>query len=247
MLFSPKKRKGNRREVIILDYLMLEIFKLLAKAKKKKKMKEITKEDFDLKLLKGLCEDSISRIYGFILYTRRHANVVNFLQNPNYWNCLDDISGPNWPIFSVRPLMPGCMQFKGQGPKGTIGMMIPSWHEPNANRKVLDFFGLQESSDLPCFIGFIWDDSGQLQQFEWKIDDSSVDKVYESLKKVVSLVSDAEASVSEELKSTELLWENVIDAINKEKSLTHMIKVKLASSQAVQLLGSAASIASLVV
>lgn len=209
-------------------------------------MKEITKEDFDLKLLKGLCEDSISRIYGFILYTRRHANVVNFLQNPNYWNCLDDISGPNWPIFSVRPLMPGCMQFKGQGPKGTIGMMIPSWHEPNANRKVLDFFGLQESSDLPCFIGFIWDDSGQLQQFEWKIDDSSVDKVYESLKKVVSLVSDAEASVSEELKSTELLWENVIDAINKEKSLTHMIKVKLASSQAVQLLGSAASIASLV-
>lgn len=247
MLFSPKKRKGNRREVIILDYLMLEIFKLLAKAKKKKKMKEITKEDFDLKLLKGLCEDSISRIYGFILYTRRHANVVNFLQNPNYWNCLDDISGPNWPIFSVRPLMPGCMQFKGQGPKGTIGMMIPSWHEPNANRKVLDFFGLQESSDLPCFIGFIWDDSGQLQQFEWKIDDSSVDKVYESLKKVVSLVSDAEASVSEELKSTELLWENVIDAINKEKSLTHMIKVKLASSQAVQLLGSAASIASFVV
>lgn len=61
---------------------MLEIFKLLAKPKKKREMKEIKKEDFDLKLLKGLCEESVSRIYGFILYTRRHANVANFLQNP---------------------------------------------------------------------------------------------------------------------------------------------------------------------
>ena len=224
---------------------MLEIFKLLAKAKKKREMKEMTKEDFDLKLLKGLCEESVSRIYGFILYTRRHANVVNFLQNPNYWNCLDDISGPNWPIFSVRPLMPGSMQFKGQGPKGTIGMIISSWHEPNANRMLLDFFGLKESSDLPCFIGFIWDDRGQLQQFEWEIDESSVDKVYESLKNVVSLVSDAEARVSEELKSTEVLWENVIAAINKENSLAHRIKVSIATSQAVQLLGSAASVAAL--
>lgn len=224
---------------------MLEIFKLIAEAKRGKKMKELTKEDFDLKLLKGLCEESVSRIYGFILYTRRHANVVNFLQNPNYWNCLDDISGPNWPIFSVRPLMPGSMQFKGQGPKGTIGMMISTWHEPNANRMLLDFFGLKESSDLPCFIGFIWDDRGQLQQFEWKIDESSVDNVYESLKNVVSLVSDAEASISEELKSTELLWENVIAAINKENSLAHRIKVSIATSQAVQLLGSAASVAAL--
>lgn len=224
---------------------MQEIFKLIEEAKKKKKMKEMTKEDFDLKLLKGLCEDSESRIYGFILYTRRHANVVNFLQNPNYWNCLDDISGPNWPIFSVRPLVPGSLAIKGQGPKGTIGMMISEWHEPNANRKVLDFFGLHESSDLPCFIGFIWDDKGQLQQFEWKIDESSIDKVYESLKKVVSLVSDAEASVPEELKSTELLWENVIAAINKENSLAHRIKVNIATSQAVQLLGSAASVAAL--
>ena len=112
---------------------------------------------------------------------------------------------------------------------------------------MLDFFNLKESSDLPCFIGFIWDDRGQLQQFEWKIDESSVDKVYESLKKVVSLISDAETSVSDELKSTELLWEYVIAAINKEKSLAHIIKIKLASSQAVQLLGSAASVASFVV
>jgi hypothetical protein len=98
---------------------MLEIFRLITEAKRGKKMKELTKEDFDFQLIKGKCEESKSRIYGFILYTRRHANMVNFLQNPNYWDCLDDISGPNWPIFSVRPLASGCMQLKGGGPKGS--------------------------------------------------------------------------------------------------------------------------------
>lgn len=225
---------------------MLEIFKLIAEAKRGKKMKELTKKDFDLQILKGICEDSISRIYGFILYTRRHANVVNFLQNSNYWDCLDDISGPNWPIFSVRPLASGSMQMKDGGHKGTIGMMISEWHEPNTNRKILDFFGLQESCDLPCFMGFIWDDRGQLQQFKWSIEESSVDKVYESLKKIVTIISDAEARVAYNLKSSEYVWEEVIAAINKEESVANKIKVCLATSQAVQLLGSAASIASFV-
>lgn len=225
---------------------MLEIFKLIAEAKRGKKMKELTKEVFDLQLIKGICEESKSRIYGFILYTRRHANMVNFLQNPNYWDCLDDISGPNWPIFSVRPLISGNMQLKGGGPKGTIGMMISEWHEPNTNRKILDFFGLQESRDLPCFMGFIWDDQEQLQQFKWPIDESSVDKVYESLKKIVTLISDAEARVADNLKSSECVWEEVIAAIDKEESIANKIKVCLATSQAFQLLGSAASIASLV-
>ena len=211
-------------------------------------MKELlTKEDFDLQLIKGVCEESISRIYGFILYTRRHANVVNFLQNPNYWNCLDDISGPNWPIFSVRPFEPGSMRQKGGCPNGTIGMMISEWHEPNANRKILNFFGLQESRDLPCFIGFIWDDKNQLQQFEWKIDESSVDKVYESLKKIVTLISDAETRVSDNLKSSEYVWVEVINALEKENSIAQKIKVRIATSQAAQLLGSAASVASLLI
>lgn len=225
---------------------MLEIFKLIAEANKDKKMVELTKEDFDLQLIKGICEDSISRIYGFILYTRRHANVVNFLQNQNYWNCLDDISGPNWPVFSVRPLASGSMKMKGGGPEGVIGMMVSEWHEPNTNRRILDFFGLQESRDLPCFMGFIWDDREQLQQFKWPIEESSVDKVYDSLKKIVTLISDAEARVSENMKSSEYVWEEVITAIKKEESIANKIKVCLATTQAVQLLGSAASIASFV-
>jgi len=70
-------------------------------------------------------------------------------------------------------------------------MMVPTYHEPNANRKVLKYFGLEESADLPCFIVFMWDDNNQLCQIDWKIDDYSVDTAYNSIKEVVELISKA--------------------------------------------------------
>lgn len=225
---------------------MIEILKLLSDSNKKQGDMKTLKEELDLNLLKGLCEESKSRIYGFILYTRRHANVVNFLQNSNYWDCLDDISGPNWPIFSVRPLAQGRAELKGGGPSGTIGMMISTWNEPNENRKVLDFFGLSESKDLPCFVGFIWDDRGVLQQFTWPINESSVDNVYASLKRIVTIIAEAEESVSENLKSSEYVWEEVIKAINADRSLLSRIKIMRAGSQAIQILSSAATLGSLI-
>ena len=90
----------------------------------------------------------------------------------------------------------------------------------------------------------MWKTIEQFPNFE--INESGVDKVYESLKKIVTLISDAEARVAEKLKSSECVWEEVIAAINKEESIANKIKVCMATSQAVQLLGSAASIASFV-
>lgn len=209
-------------------------------------MIQVSNNDFKLEIIKGLCQDSISRIYGFILYTRRHANVANFLQNQNYWNCLDDISGDNWPIFAVRPLDEGHYKQSGSSNiPGAISMMISEWHEPNSNRQILDSFGLKESKDLPCFIGFIWDDKDELQQFVWKIDEKSIDTVYSSLKEIVTLISDAEGRVSDNLKSSECVWEEVIMSLKNEKSITQKVKFFVASTRAVELFGSAASIASL--
>lgn len=227
---------------------MIEILKQLSDSNKNKSGDmESLKEELSLNLLKGLCEEANSRIYGFILYTRRHANVVNFLQNSNYWNCLDDLSGPNWPIFSVRPLAQGREIIKGGGPAGTIGMMISTWNEPNENRKILDFFKLSESKDLPCFVGFIWDDRGDLQQFIWPINETSVDNVYASLKNIVTIISEAEERVAENLKSSECVWEEVINAVTADKSLKNRLKIMRAGSQAIQLLGSAATLGSWII
>ena len=226
---------------------MIEILNLLSDSNKNKQGNmETIKEELSLSLLKGLCEEAKSRIYGFILYTRRHANVVNFLQNSNYWGCLDDISGPNWPIFSVRPLAQGRSEIKGGGPSGTIGMMISTWNEPNENRKILDFFELSESKDLPCFVGFIWDDRDELQQFIWPINETSVDSVYASLKRIVTIISEAEEKVADNLKCSEYVWEEVIKAVNADKSLMNKLKIMHAGSQAIQLLSSAATLGTLV-
>lgn len=217
---------------------MLELHSIIANNK-------ILKEKLDLKIIKGVCDQSTSRIYGFILYTRRHANVANFLQNQNYWNCLDDISGENWPIFSVRPLTQG--QFRPLGGRyisDTLNCMLSEWCEPNTNRQILDFFSLDESRNLPCFVGFIWDDNDELQQFEWKVDESSVDTVYASLKEIVTLLSDVEARVLDEYKSSVNLWREIISELKGAQFKHRLISFKKGSSAAIQFLGSVSSIMS---
>ena len=56
-------------------------------------------------LVKG--DKTLSRIYGFILYTDKDPYVAKVLRDEDFWNALDSISGANWPIFSVRPLRKG--------------------------------------------------------------------------------------------------------------------------------------------
>lgn len=104
---------------------------------------DIIKSELNPELLRGLCDMSNSRIAGFILYTRKHANVVKILKDDDYWNSLDELSGPNWPIFAVRPLESRCFSLRGRYDPGTISMMVPTYHEPNANRRVLKYFGLE--------------------------------------------------------------------------------------------------------
>jgi hypothetical protein len=56
-------------------------------------------------IVKG--DKTLSRIYGFILYTDQDPYVVKVLRDEVFWNALNSISGANWPIFAVRPLRKG--------------------------------------------------------------------------------------------------------------------------------------------
>lgn len=52
-------------------------------------------KNFTVELLRDKCNiESKSRIYGFILYTSSHPFVVKTLQDPAFWNALDEMSGP---------------------------------------------------------------------------------------------------------------------------------------------------------
>ena len=135
-----------------------------------------------LQIVKDLVKDdeSLSRVYGFILYTEKNPYVAKVLRDEDFWDALDCISGSNWPIFSVRPLRKG--QYNNPTSDGNyISYMMPTWNEPMCNIPVLHDFGLKKSEDLPLFVVFMWDDNDELREIAIPIRGNDVDSVYHSI------------------------------------------------------------------
>lgn len=165
-------------------------------------------KEFGLKELRSQCDNSISRIFGFIMYTRRHSYIAKVLEDIHFWNELDEISGSRWPIFAVRPLEQGHYQYPSP-PPGVLAMMVPTWVEPNENRKYLDVFSLEESSDLPCFIAFIWNDDNELEQITFKLNNQNKDAAFDSIREIVSIISDTEQQILPAYRKTDSVFRNV--------------------------------------
>ena len=165
-------------------------------------------EEFGLTELRRRCDNSISRIFGFIMYTRRHSYITKVLEDIHFWNELDEISGPRWPIFAVKPLEQGRYQYPNF-PPDFIGMMVQTWIEPNENRKYLDVFSLKESSDLPCFIVFIWNDDNEIEQITFKLSNQNQDAAFNSIREIVSIISDAEQQILPAYRKTDSVFRNV--------------------------------------
>lgn len=181
------------------------------------------KDEFGIQHLKGVCERATSRIYGFIMYTRRHSYIIKVLRDNDFWNELNEISGPNWPIFSIKPLQEGEYKMPGNDRGIISSMMVPIWKEPNENRKYLKFFSLEESKDLPCFIAFIWKDNDELEQVTWKLSNNSEQEAFDSIREVVNIISQTETLILPEYKRTENIFRNVRQNIEGVKSKRQLI------------------------
>lgn len=171
-------------------------------------------EDFGIHKLKQQCDNSITRIYGFIMYTRSHSYIVKVLRDNDFSNELNEISGANWPIFSVKPLL----EEKHEAPcssidENVIQMMKPTWNEPNQNRKLLDFFNLKESQHLPCFITFIWNDKQELEQITWPLKNTSKQDAFNSIREIVTIISQREFGILPQYKSSESVFREVKGSI----------------------------------
>lgn len=152
-------------------------------------------------LIKGVAEMATSRICGFIVYSPKHANVAKVVRDEDYWNELNAISGPNWPIFCVRPLLDKCSAAVDR----------------KKNEDILNYFYLEDTDrDLPCFVLFAWDDNDNLCMNAYHIDDSSVESTHTSLRHIVTEISAAEEAVLDEYKGTTSVYRNaswVIDTL----------------------------------
>ena len=180
-------------------------------------------EEFGIEKLRGVCDNATSRIYGFIMYTRKHSYIVKVLRDNDFWNELDEISGANWPIFSIKPLDDGYYT-RPRCSEEMCQMMVPIWKEPNSNRKFLDFFSLEESSDLPCFIIFIWKDNDEIEQIIWRFKNTNTQEAFDSIRRVVKIISSTEELILPEYKRSENVFRNVkenIEAVVFKQRLIH--------------------------
>lgn len=168
-------------------------------------------KDCDLKIIKDLVEGdtSLSRIFGFILYTDKDPYVAKVLEDEYFWKALDAISGSNWPIFAARPLKKGFREYRGGGAPDSFSMMVSVWNEPKTNYQVLKYFDLDNSEDLPLFVAFIWDDQDDLKQIAIPIRGTTVDTVYASLKEIVELISKVENDITPDNKQSVQVFNNV--------------------------------------
>ena len=166
------------------------------------------KKEMGITQIREISEHAVARIFGFIMYTRRHAYIIKVLRDNDLWGELDEISGANWPIFSVKPLSEGRYELpKSNGDFSQ--MLVPIWKEPNENREFLSVFSLNESKDLPCFITFIWKDNDEIEQIVWKLSNESKEEAFNSIREVVSIISKTEELILPEYKRTENVFRNV--------------------------------------
>lgn len=137
-----------------------------------------------------------ANLYGVVLYTDAHANIKKVLRDPDCWAAFDEVSGSQWAVLAIRARQgkTGFPDF----PRGTIGYMVPVWKEPGENRELLEAFELSSTEGLPSVVAFTEAPDGRVLRTVQKLDDSSADAAYSSLKDALSVIARAVSNVREE-------------------------------------------------
>lgn len=156
-------------------------------------------------------------ICGVILYTDAHANVKSVLANHFFWTALDELSGPLWAIYAIKPVqgkyeLPDCLP-------GTLGYMVRIWKEPNENKSLLEEFEIESTERLPVFICFTHDVDGEILKISLNIDESTLDSAYNSLKRYITIVTKSIENIHKENRQNPLgVYSAVYQAVDGHKS-----------------------------
>lgn len=122
----------------------------------------------------------IVHAFGLILYTDRHVHIKKVLADSDYWAALDEISGPKWPVFAIKPRQGGYGY--PDIPSGYMGMMVEVWKEPRENKPLLAAFGLSSTEDLPKLVVFCSGRDDEVLSHAISVKEGSVQEAYASLK-----------------------------------------------------------------
>lgn len=173
-----------------------------------------------------------TKLYGVILFTRKHPFISQMLKEEEFYTSLDLRSNEDIDIFvtmrkegewrTPEPL-PGTMQF-----------LKPIWIEPKENEELFSVFNIDTSDSLPLFVLFGgMEDANENLKFSFynktKIKTTSKETAYQSIEDTLTIVTkvieklkakesytikDLEKSLSKEIKLTKLKI-NVKEVIKK--------------------------------
>ena len=97
------------------------------------------------------------RLFGVLLFTEANPEIVKFLKDKEFYTALDEISGSSIALF-VTMLFRGEYSYPKRPsnniPSGGLPLMVPIWEEPSENLKILSWFDIADSRELPCLALF---------------------------------------------------------------------------------------------
>ena len=158
-------------------------------------------ENDDVSVIREVAQKSKSRICGFILYTRADAHIIKVIKDEDYWDALDAASGVNWPIFVVKPLNKTCCINANY--RSRFSEEDNKVKEPSENSKYLNFFRIDSTDSLPCFVAFYIKDNDEVEQLTCKIKGRAKVDTYNSLREIVDEIAKAERLILPQYKRTE--------------------------------------------
>ncbi len=143
-------------------------------------------------------QEGQANLFGVILFSDAHPYIKKLLRDDDYWQALDEVSGPRWSVFAVRAA-PGSWGFPSL-PPGVIGMMRQVWKEPSANKELLSAFELDSTKELPVLVVFSEDADGTVFRTALKIPSESVANAYDALRSMFQKIATALDIVQDEFR-----------------------------------------------
>ena len=167
-------------------------------------------------------DNKFANVYGFILFTSTHSNVVKVLNDDFYWRGFDEIS-KNWIIFSIKPEI-GKYEYPSL-PSGFLGMMVPIWKEPKANTKMIELFEIETTKKLPLFVAFIVKNEKQIDKITYQLKDDNLDNARNSIKSIIESITSVVDLILPEYYDTENVFRNVKQEIESKITIEKIKKV----------------------
>ena len=125
-------------------------------------------------------------LWGILLFTDVHANIIKTLRDVDYYRALNEITGSELALFTTI-LFPQELEMPDRNPYALYDMM-PIWKEPRENKKIFPWFNIKDRSELPLLVIFGHAD-GNFYYQKFSIQDSSVEDAFNSLRSALSRIS----------------------------------------------------------